>query len=83
MCQGRLRPRLIEKVRNHLIQFGQHPKFLVWKGPNPKDDYDEEWATKTSNPNTKSKGVQVDEGVHMENTIDNLFQLEPMANGLA
>ncbi len=27
--------------------------------------------------------MQADEGVHMENMVDNLFQLEPMVDGLA
>jgi hypothetical protein len=72
MCQGRLRPRLIEKIQDHLIQFGWHLKFWIWKGLGPKDDFDEEWVTNASNPNTIAKGVQVDEGVHMENMVDNL-----------
>jgi len=68
-----LKPRLIEKVQDHLIQFGRHPEFRVWKGPSPKDDFNEEWATNAPNPNTIAKGVQVNEGVHMENMVDNLL----------
>jgi hypothetical protein len=83
MCQGKSKSRLIEKVQDYFIQFGQHLEFRVWKGPSPKDDYDKEWVANASNPNTIAKGVQADEGVHMENMVDNLFQLEPMADGLA
>jgi hypothetical protein len=74
---------LIGKVQDHLIQFSRHLEFWVWKGLGPKDDFDEEWATNAPNPNTTSKGVQVDEGVHMENMVHNLFQPKPMVDGLA
>jgi hypothetical protein len=65
---------LIEKARDHLIQFGRHPEFRVWKGPRPKDDFDEEWATSAWKTRTIAKRVQVDEGVNMEDMVENLFQ---------
>jgi hypothetical protein len=83
MCQGKSKSRLIEKIRDHFIQFGWHLEFRVWKGPSPKDDSDEEWVANASNPNIIEKGVQAIEGVHMENMVDNMFQLEPMEDGLA
>jgi hypothetical protein len=64
---------LIEKVRNH-FQFGLHLEFQVWKGLGPKDDYDEEWATSAWKTRTIGKRVQVDEGVSMEDMVENLFQ---------
>jgi hypothetical protein len=44
LCLGILRPKLVEIVHEHLIKFGRHPQYRVWKGPGPIDDYEEEWA---------------------------------------
>ncbi len=72
--QGKSRARLIGKARNHLIQFGRHLEFRVQKGPRPKDDFDEEWATSAWKTRTIAKIVQVDEGVNMEDMVENMFR---------
>ncbi len=77
MCQRISRPGLIG-VWKHLIQFGQHSEFWVCKGPSPKDDFDDEWATRAC-IGAIVEEVQVDEGVHMDYMVENLFQPEPMA----
>jgi hypothetical protein len=50
----------------------------VCKGPSPKDDFDDEWATRAC-IGAIVEEVQVDEGVHMDYMVENLFQPEPMA----
>jgi len=57
-----------------LIKFGQHPQYRIWKGPQPTDDSDEEWATHVRRC-TKSIILQLDEGVHMETMLEHLLQL--------
>jgi hypothetical protein len=47
----------------------------VWKGHGPKDEFDDQWATRAWT-SAITKEMQVDEGVHMEEI---LFQHEPMA----
>jgi len=32
---GSSKPRLVDNVQKHLIKFGWHPQFWVWKGPRP------------------------------------------------
>jgi hypothetical protein len=44
-CQGRSRPRMITNVGEHLIRFGWHPTFQVWREPSPIDKFDEKWVT--------------------------------------
>jgi hypothetical protein len=50
----------------------------VCKGPSPKDDFDDEWATRAW-IGAIIEEMQVDEGVHMDRMVENLFQPKPMA----
>jgi hypothetical protein len=55
--------------------------YRVWKGPREINDFDEKWvaATKGSLQTTRQL---VDEGVHMEQLLDDLFLAQDVEVGM-
>ncbi len=63
----------IKKVRAHLIHHKRHPLFRVWKGSGPISEYDEKWAEVSRGPVGKLTRQEVDQGVEVEQLLDDLF----------
>ncbi len=68
---------MLTTIRNHLISSGRHPLFRVWKGPSAIDDSNEEWMEASKAPLCWMQivGQVVDEGVNVEQLLDDLFPL--------
>jgi hypothetical protein len=71
-CIGEERPILLDTVRGHLILNGRHSLYRVCKGLGEINDSDEEWVA-TSKGSSQTGRQLVDEGVHMEELLDDLF----------
>jgi hypothetical protein len=56
-----------------LIHHKRHPLFRVWKGLNPVSKSDEEWAEVRRGPVGKLTRQEVDQGVDVEQLLDDLF----------
>jgi len=63
---------LLDTIRRHLILNGRHFLYRVWKGLGEINDFDEEWVVTTKGSLLIARQL-VDEGVHMEELLDDLF----------
>jgi hypothetical protein len=72
-CARRGKPFTLKKVQAHLIHHKRHPLFRVWKGPGPISKSDEEWAEVSRGPVRKLTRQEVDQGVEVEQLLDDLF----------
>jgi hypothetical protein len=71
-CARKGRPILLDIVRKYFILNGRHFLYRVWKGPWEINDSDEKWVT-TTKRSSQTRRQLVDEGVHMEQLLDDLF----------
>ncbi len=63
---------MLDIIRKYFILNGRHFLYRVWKGPWEINDSDEKWVT-TTKRSSQTRRQLVDEGVHMEQLLDDLF----------
>ncbi len=63
---------MLDIVQKYFILNGRHFLYRVWKGPWEINDSDEEWVT-TTKRSLQIIRQSVDEGVHIEQLLDDLF----------
>jgi hypothetical protein len=72
-CKGRVQCSL-EKVKEHLIQYGKEPSFRVWRGPGNRDSSDEEWEEELKTPLRTHEDVRMDAGIEVRSMVEDVFQ---------
>jgi hypothetical protein len=62
----------LAKVKDHLIHFGREPAFRVWRGPETRDAFDDEWEQEFRRPCGENEG-QFDGGLDMSGMVADAF----------
>ncbi|CAM6006795.1 unnamed protein product [Sphagnum balticum] len=81
-------------IKSHLMQYGRHLLYQVWKGPRDLNSFDEEWASTTRASTLEEQGLAIrtstsqamggllDENIDVANLLANGFvrwtQLHPL-----
>ena len=72
-CKGRVQCYL-DKVKEHLIQYGREPTFRVWRGPGDRDSSDEEWEQEFKTPAGSHEDGRMDADVQVRAMVQDAFQ---------
>jgi hypothetical protein len=64
---------LVKTVRGHLLRYGRHPLFRVWRGPGERDSSDKEWEEEFWTSNTANPAT-VDTQVDTREMLNDAFQ---------
>ena len=72
-CKGRVQCSL-EKVQEHLIQYGREPNFRLWRGPGERDSSDEEWEEELKTPCRTHEDGRMDADIDVRSMVEDVFQ---------
>ena len=72
-CKGRVQCSL-EKVQDHLIQYGREPTYRLWRGPGDRDSSDEEWEQEFKTLRVTHEDGGMDAGVEVRAMVQDAFQ---------
>jgi hypothetical protein len=64
----------LEKVKEHLIQYGREPSFRLWRGPGDRDSSDEEWEEELKTPLGTHEDGRMDAGIEVHSMVEDVFQ---------
>src|SRR5665213_1006027 len=70
-CKGRVQCSL-EKVKEHLIQYGREPTFRLWRGPGDRDSSDEEWEEELKTPRMTHEDGGMDAGIEVRSMVEDV-----------
>jgi hypothetical protein len=72
-CKGRVQCSL-EKVQEHLIQYGREPNFRLWRGPGERDSSDEAWEEELKTPCRTHEDGRMDADIDVRSMVEDVFQ---------
>ena len=72
-CKGHVQCSL-EKVQDHLIQYGKEPSYRLWRGPGDRDSSDEEWEQEFRTPRKTHEDERMDAGLELRAMVQDAFQ---------